>query len=236
MIGVENQEDFHRLVQRRVDLVGVADLEHHVQEVRRVVERVVGEHVGQAHCVAVRRGRHGRHLGDQAHDLLHADVGIVDVLGLGVEGRQTGDARGEQTHWMRVVVVRVVHPGAELFVKEGVVGDLMDPRIKLRLGGELTVNQQVADLKEGRLLRQLLDRVAAVAQDAILAVEFGDGAVSTRRGGEAGVVEPDAGQQLAPLGGIDAAVVDRDLERLTGPIVGDGDALCHGAPALYVAG
>ena len=60
----------------------------------------------------------------------------------------------------------------------------------------LTVNQQVADLKEGRLLRQLLDRVAAVAQDAILAVEFGDGAVGARRGGEAGVVEPDAGSSL----------------------------------------
>ena len=236
MIGVENQEDFHRLVQRRVDLVRVADLEHHVQEVRRVIERVVGEDVGQTHGVAVRRGGHGWHLGDQPHDLFHADVRIVDVFGFGVEGRKTSDAGGEQPHRMRVVVVRVVHPGAELLVKEGVVGDLVDPRIVLRLGGELAVDQQVADLEEGRVLRQLLDRVAAVAQDAVLAVEFGDGAVGARRGGEAGIVEPDAWQQLAPLGGIDAAVVDRDLERLTGPIVGDGDALCHGAPALYFAG
>ena len=112
----------------------------------------------------------------------------------------------------------------------------MDPRIKLRVGGELTVDQQVAHFEEGRLVCQLLDRVAAVAQDAVLAIEFGDGAVSARRGGKAGIVEPDARQQLAPLGGIDAAVVDRDIERLTGPIVGDGDALCHGAPALYFAG
>ena len=41
------------------------------------------------------------------------------------------------------------------------------------------MDQQVAHFQEGRLLRQLLDRVAAVAQDAILAVEFGDGAIST---------------------------------------------------------
>ena len=95
------------------------------------------------------------------------------------------------------------------------------------------MDQEVADLKEGRLLGQLLDRVALVAEDPVLAVEFGDGTVGTRCGGEAGVMEPDTRQELAPLGSIDAAVVDRDLERLTGPIVGDGDALCHGAPALF---
>ena len=78
------------------------------------------------HGVAVRRGRHRRHLGDQPDDLLHANVGILDVLGVGVEGRQAGDAGGEQTHRMRVVVVRVVHPVAELLVEEGVVGDLVD--------------------------------------------------------------------------------------------------------------
>ena len=44
---------------------------------------------------------------------------------------------------------------------------------------------------------------------------------------ERGVVEPDAGQQLAPLGGVDAAVDDRDLDRLAGAVVGDRDALGH---------
>ena len=43
-------------------------------------------------------------------------------------------------------------------------------------GGELAVDEQVGDLEVGRLLGQLLDRVAAVAQDAGLAVELGDGA------------------------------------------------------------
>ena len=46
--------------------------------------------------------------------------------------------------------------------------------------GQLAVDQQVGDLEVGRLLGQLLDRVAAVAQDAGVAVELGDGRLGGR--------------------------------------------------------
>src|SRR4029077_15088245 len=76
---------------------------------------------------------------------------------------------------------------------------------------QFAVDQQVADLDEIRLLGQLLNRVAAVAQDARVAVDVGDGALG--RGGvdEAFVIggvaalgqqrsQPDA---VGPFGGAD---------------------------------
>src|SRR6185436_11136709 len=48
--------------------------------------------------------------------------------------------------------------------------------------------QQVADLEEIAVLRQLLDRVAAVEQDPLVAVDVGDGRAAARGGEESRVV------------------------------------------------
>ena len=45
---------------------------------------------------------------------------------------------------------------------------------------QLAVAQQPRDLEEGRLLGELLDRVAAIAQDALVAVDERDGAPARR--------------------------------------------------------
>src|SRR5262249_8954108 len=76
---------------------------------------------------------------------------------------------------------------------------------------------------------QLLDGVAAVTQDAGVAVELGDRTRAGGRGHEARVVEPDVGEQLAPFGGVDASVDDRDLDRLAAAVVGDRDGFRHGS-------
>ena len=52
--------------------------------------------------------------------------------------------------------------------------DPLHPAVQLAVLGELTVDEQVCDLKEGRVLGQLLDRVAAVEQDPLVAVDVGD--------------------------------------------------------------
>ncbi len=59
---------------------------------------------------------------------------------------------------------------------------------QLVLGGQFAVDQQVRDLEEVGLLRKLLNRVSAVAQDACFAVDVGDRRL--RAGGvhESGVV------------------------------------------------
>ena len=75
---------------------------------------------------------------------------------------------------MGVVVESVDEPLAHVLVDERVMGDVEHPLIELRLVGELTVQQEVRHFEVGRVLGQLLDRVAAVAQDAGIAVEVGD--------------------------------------------------------------
>ena len=52
-------------------------------------------------------------------------------------------------------------------------------------GRQLAVDEQVAHLEEGRVLGQLVDRVAAVAQDAGVAVDVGDLRRAGRGVGEA---------------------------------------------------
>jgi hypothetical protein len=52
---------------------------------------------------------------------------------------------------------------------------LGDEPIELRPCRELTPDQQVGDLEEGRVLGQLLDRVPAVTQDPFLAIEERNG-------------------------------------------------------------
>ena len=82
---------------------------------------------------------------------------------------------------------------------------LRDEPIQLLARRQLAPDQQVGDLQEGRVLGQLLDRVAAVAQDPLLAVEEGD-----RAGAGAGVavagVEGDQPGLAPQPGDVDGVV------------------------------
>ena len=176
----------------------------------------------------MRSGGQRRHLGDGPHDLFVADLLDVDVLGLGIEGGQRSDGRHQHAHRVGVVVEALQGPLADVLVDERVVGDGVRPVLILLRGRQLAVDEQERNLEVGGLLGQLLDGVAAVAQHAGLAVEFGDGRLGRRGLGEAGVGEPDVAQQLLPATGVDAAVDYWDLDRLTGAVVGDGHGFGHG--------
>ena len=154
-----------------------------------------------------------------------AVVRVADVAGVGVERRQRAD-RGHQ-HAHRVgVVAEALHEALDVLVHERVVGDLVHPGVVLLLGRQLAVDEEVGDLEEVGLLRELLDRVAAVLEDALVAVDEGDGRAA--RGGvdEAGVVGRQPGlvvgeTDLSQVLGRDRVVVDRDVVLLTRPVVGD---------------
>ena len=109
-----------------------------------------------------------------------ADLLVVDLVGVGVERGQRAH-RGHQ-HPHRVgVVAEALHEVLDVLVHERVDRDLVDPLVELALRGQLAVDQQVGDLQVARLLAQLLDRVAAVLQDAGVAVDVGDRAAARRR-------------------------------------------------------
>ena len=88
--------------------------------------------------------------------------------------------------------------------------------MKVILLRQFAEDDQVGRLEIGRLLGQLFDGVAAVLEDALVAVDVGDRALAGRGVHEAGVVgrQPRGvvvGLDLSQVGGADGAVGDRDL-------------------------
>jgi hypothetical protein len=124
------------------------------------------------------RGDRG-HLRDQA-DRAHLDAIVVVRVRRGlVEGRQRRHRRGEDAHRVGVHREAVEEP-LELLVEQRVVRQLRGPVRELALGRQLAIDQQVCRLDERRAVRELLDRIPAVAQDAGVAVEIGDRAAGRR--------------------------------------------------------
>ena len=74
---------------------------------------------------------------------------------------------------MRVAAEALEEP-AHLLVHHRVVRDAVVEIGLLRRGRQFAVQQQVADLEEVAVLGELLDRVAAIEQDALVAVDVGD--------------------------------------------------------------
>ena len=106
-------------------------------------------------------------------------------------------------------------------------GDLVPPARALGRSRQFAVQDQPGDVEVAGALGELLDGIAAVAEDALVAVDVGDPAdagrgVLERRvvGGEARI--PGVRAHLAEPGGPDGAVFD--IEAVVGPgaAVGEG--------------
>ena len=78
--------------------------------------------------------------------------------------------------------------GRELLVHHGVPADRVDELVEFLLVWQLAVEEQVGDFHEARFFGELINRIAAVEQNAFLTVNVRDGAFAARRRGEAGVV------------------------------------------------
>jgi len=100
---------------------------------------------------------------------------------------------------------------------------------------QLAVQQQVRDLHERAVFGQLLDGVAAVGQDALVAVDVADGRGLVSRAYAAdgvGVARVVVAQRLAidafdlaEVAALDVVLADGDLVRLAGPVVRDRQRL-----------
>ena len=174
VVGMEDEEQVERLGDAGIDLVVLGrHREHHVEQVRRIPEVVAGVHVRLADRLLERPGGQRRQLGDEAVDRDLDGIRVEDVLAVRVEGAHSHDAGGEDRHRMRVGRERVEEV-THLLADERVMHDFRDEPIELLLRRQLAPDEEIGDLEEGGVLGELLDRVAAVAEDALLPVEERD--------------------------------------------------------------
>jgi hypothetical protein len=142
---------------------------------------------------------------------------IVDVDRVLVEGGQRPDRARHYGHWMGVPP-EALEEAVELGVQHGVVGDHVLEFGELGGRRQFAMQQEVADLQEARLFGQLLDGIAAVEQDALVAIDKRDLAFARGCRGEARV-EREAvrvGVELADVDdlGTKRTLQDRQIERL----------------------
>ena len=200
MVGMQDEDAIHGAGQHRADGFLLArGVEHHVQEVFRVSQVIAGIHHRLTHGVLVHHGCQGRHLGDQAHRRNLAVLRIGDVQGVVVEGRQGADYAAHDGHGVRIAT-EAVEEVLQLLVNHGVVLDgVHELRFLLRVR-QFTLEQQVTGLKVVGFLRQLLDRVAAVQQDALVTIDIGDLGLARGGGHEARVEgEHTSGGEVANI-------------------------------------
>ena len=199
------------LASDRVDLVGLArHREHHVQEVLGVAQVVARIDERLADRIFVAHRGDGRDLGD---DPVGRDLAVKLVVGLEilvVEGRQGADDADHHRHRVRVAA-EAAEQELDLLVQHGVVGHTVHELVELGLLRQLAVQDQVGDLEERAVLGQILDRVAAMQQDALVAVDEGDLRAAAGGRGEAGVVGEHPGLAVE-LADVDDVRAERALE------------------------
>jgi hypothetical protein len=174
VVLVEDEQPLQRPREHRIHFVGLRQRsEVEPQEVVDEAERVVRVEERLADALLVGVGSDHRELRQEADgrelDLLR----IVHTERVLVEGRQSGHRTGEHRH--RVGIVRqCAEEAAQVFVEEGVTADALVEVCEFGRSRQLAMDEEPGHLEEGGVLGDLLDRVAAIAQDAGIAVDVGD--------------------------------------------------------------
>src|SRR5258707_14076344 len=94
---------------------------------------------------------------------------VSDLISVGIKRRQRSDSADEHSHGMRIVA-EGLHQRLDILVDEGVMRDVVGPPRQLFLVRQLAKKNQVCDFQEVASLRELFDRVAAVFEDSLVAV------------------------------------------------------------------
>ena len=131
-------------------------------------------------------------LRDEPQALPVARLLVEHELGVAIERRERADGADEDAHRMGVVL-EPLHQLLDVLVQQRVLRDGVGPALQLLLGRQLAEQNQIGDFEIVAVLGQLLDGVAAILQDAFVAVDVGDGAAARRRVQKRGVVGHQAG-------------------------------------------
>ena len=232
VVSVQDEEDVERALEHRAHLVfELGPLEQHVQEVAREAQLIVRIHVRPADAVAIGIRGNRRHLGDEAVHLLAARRLLEDLLGVGIEGRERADGAQEDAHRVRVVL-EAFHQLLDVLVQQPVRLDVLGPLVELLARRQLAEEQQIRHLEVVRALRQLLDRIAAILEDPLVAVDVGNSAAARRSVHERRIVGDESEVvrrclDLLQVHGANRAVLDRQLVLFAGAVVDDGERVLH---------
>ena len=195
--------------------------EHHAQEIGRVGQVVARIDIRLTLGVLVRHRDQCRHFRDQPQRRDVAVLRVADVERIMVEGRHRAHQPGQHRHRVRVAA-ETAQEELHLLVHHGVMRHYLDEIRLLRPVRELAVQQQVAGFEEVAMPRDLFDRVAAIHQFALVAVDVGDFRIAGRRRQESRVVGEHAGLAVERANiddvGADSAAEYGKLDRLASAV------------------
>src|SRR5215471_15156153 len=122
------------------------------------------------------------------------------------------------------VIVKPVYELLDVLMYEGMVCDVPLPLLQFRSAGQLAMEKEVGHLQVVAALGQLLDRVAAISQDAAVTIDESYRALARRRVHEGRVVahksEVAVGDlYFAQVFGRYRVMLDGNLVLLPGPVI-----------------
>ena len=161
-------------------IFGIIQVVKHIEEVFNIISVLGGHVVRAAHAVAISTGSHGGASSKNSVDLFIAELLVVIYflaserrVGLGVESRESRHGRDKLAHRMGVIAIRL-HHAVDLEMVEGVGHNFILENGELARSRQLSVDQEECDFQESGFLSQLLDRIAAILEDALLAIDERD--------------------------------------------------------------
>jgi hypothetical protein len=177
VVDVQQEDEIERLGHlghREVVLVGLG--KHHVQEVVAERQLLFREDVRQALLVAIDHRHKGADLRDRDRrrqvELRRSLLEIVRRQ-VGVVGGQRAHERGQHRHRRsrrRKALENLLH----LRLDAAFLRRRSPNSFALHLRRQFAVDRQIGRLDVIALLRELLDRITAMPEDAVVAVEEGD--------------------------------------------------------------
>ena len=202
MVGMNNQQTTQSMHIQRVGFKRlVRHSEAHAQEVVHIAARVIGV---QHRLIATTTEDVRHNCTGLGHDDLGGLIKLVVVRNIGgvrVERGQRIDGGGKHAHRVSGARERT-HEGTEVFANHRLVIDVRAELLILSPARQLAVAQQPRHFQKIGVLAQLLDGVATVAQNRMLAVDVGDFRFALCSGEESGVERYPA--VIAQLGNDDA--------------------------------
>src|SRR5919107_4057707 len=123
------------------------------------------------------------------------------------------------------IMMKAVYVFFYILVNDGMNSNVANPIRELGFAGQFTIENQVSSFQVSALLRQLFNRIAAIAQNTLIAINIGDLALAGRGIHKTRIVADQpiivGNFYLKQIGGLDRAILNRDIVFLPGSIIDD---------------